>query len=49
VPDLFLGLIGVPGVDDGDNAGEDPGGSTHEQSGDVAEAKGTGKSRLLYG
>lgn len=43
---LFLGAIGVPGVDHGENTGEDPWGSAHEQSGDVAEAESSGKGRL---
>lgn len=45
--DLFLGSIRVPGIDHGENAGEDPWRSTHEKSGNVGKAKGTGKSRLL--
>lgn len=43
---LFLSSIGVPGVDHGEDAGEHPRRSTHEQSGDVTEAKGAGEGGL---
>jgi hypothetical protein len=36
----------VPSVDHRDNNGESPWGSTHEESGDIAEAKSSGEGRL---
>jgi hypothetical protein len=41
-----LGSVGVPGVDQGEDAGEDPWGSTHQESGNVGKAKGTSEGRL---
>lgn len=43
---LFLGSVGVPGIDDGDDAREDPWWSTHEQRPDVVKAEGTGEGWL---
>lgn len=44
--DLFLGSVGVPGVDDREDTGEDPGRSTQEEGGDFREAESTSKGRL---
>lgn len=45
VPEALLGAIGVPGVDQRDDAGEGPGRRAHEQGRDVAEAQGLGEGR----
>lgn len=46
VPELVLGPIGVPRVEERDQAGKHPGRSTHEKSRDGVEAQRAGESRL---
>lgn len=47
VAELLLLAIGVPGVDEREDTGENPGRGAHEESGDVAQAKSAGECRLL--
>lgn len=49
MPELLLGLVGVPGVDHRDDDGEHPRRGGHEQSGHVAEAEGLGERGLVKG
>jgi hypothetical protein len=44
---LLLGSVGVPSVDHRNDDGESPWGSTHEKSGDIAEAESSGEGRLI--
>jgi hypothetical protein len=44
---LLLGSVGMPSVDHRDDDGESPWGSTHEESGDIAEAESSGEGRLI--